>query len=140
MDKDPALPDRFEVVAHGVTAAVYERARPIPPRLELLLEGGGGWRPLRIVYSRRLHLGGASAACAADDHRLRDWLEGFHTGSDGVVRHLRLLACRDCGAVQVRDVSFDALPGARASRLAPRRRDKIIGWYSGARPSQRVYS
>jgi hypothetical protein len=139
-DQDPSVPDRYEVVAHGVTAAVYERPRPIPARLELLLQGGEGWRPLRVISRRPLYLGGAAMSCATDDHRMRDWLEGFHTGSDAIVRHLKLLACADCGAVCVRDASVDNLPGLRPGRLAPRRRDRVIGWYTGSRPRQRVYT
>ncbi len=61
-------------------------------------------------------------------------------GSDGVTRQLRLMACQDCGAVQVRDVSVDTLPGLSSGRHAPRRRDHIIGWYAGARPRQRQYN
>lgn len=137
--KDPGAPDRFETI-DGRTVAVFERRRPIPPRLELLLEGGEGWKPLRVINRTPLRLGGASAACALDDHAMSAWVEGFHVGSDAIVRHLRLLACSDCGAVCVRDISIDALPGARPSRLAPRRKDHVIGWYSGARPRQRVFA
>ena len=137
--KDPAQPDRFETI-DGRTVAVFERRRPIPDRLELLLEGGEGWRPLRVIHRLPLRLGGAALSCATDDHSMSPWVEGFHTGSDSIVRHLRLLACVDCGAVCVRDISFDELRGARPSRLRPRRRDNVIGWYTGARPRQRIYT
>lgn len=129
----------------GRAVRVFERQRPIAPTLALLLDGGRGpdgylWRPLRILRRLPLRLGGSAASCRTDDHRFADWLEGFVDCSDGTTRQLRLLACGDCGAVQVRDVSLDVLPLARQSRHAPRRRDHVIGWFAGARPGNRVYT
>lgn len=129
----------------GRTVRVIERHPPIPETLDLLLNGGRDrlgrpWTPVRVVASRPVRLRGSSVACAVHDHRLSAWVDGFHTGSDGIARTLRLLLCDDCGAVCVRDVSFDRLPGVNPGRLAPRRRDHVLGWYTGARPNQRVYT
>lgn len=140
------------VVIAGRTVMVRERPRPIPPTLALLVEGGRDARgvrysPLRTVLREPLRLGGASSACSASsngdavaNHRLRRWLEGFHLGTDGISRYLSLHACADCGAVCVRDRSFDELERAPAGRRPLRRKDEVIGWYSGARPGRRVYT
>jgi hypothetical protein len=129
----------------GRAVRVFERRRPIAPTLSLMLEGGRGpdgylWSPLRVIRRMPLRLGGPRSACLAEDHRMADWLEGFHLASTGQTYQLRLVACQDCGAVCIRDVSVDVLPGLSSGRLPPRRRDHIIGWYSGARPSQRQYT
>lgn len=135
---------RVEMI-EGTPTLVVERTPPIPPTLALFMEGGYDesgrrWLPLRTTIRRRLSLSGARASCADQDHRLADWLDGFYIGSDGIGRSLRLLACRDCGAVCVRDVSFDTLPGLSTGGRAPLRRDHVLGWYTGARPRQRVYT
>jgi hypothetical protein len=53
---------------------------------------------------------------------------------------LLLTVCQFCGAVEVRDVSFNALAALRATaRLAPRRRSDVLGWYAGKRPGGRTY-
>lgn len=83
-----------------------------------------------------------------EDHRLGEWVEGFHTGSDTVTRFLALQACRDCGAVCVRDRSIDSLTNydpdrrgpVRVSPIRERRKDHILGWYTGARPKSRIYT
>ncbi len=139
------MPEPRVTTIEGRPVLVVERTPPIPPTLDLLLNGGRDalgrpWTAMRVVARRPVHLAGSSASCASDDHRLSAWLDGFHTGSDGVSRTLRLVLCDDCGAVCVRDVSFDRLPGLSPGRQAPRRRDHIIGWYTGARPNQRVYT
>ena len=132
-------------VIEGRAVRVFERKRPIAPTLALMLEGGRGpdghlWNPLRILRRLPLRLLGPRNECLREDHRMVDWVEGFHLCSDAVTRQLRLLACQDCGAVCIRDVSFDSLPGLASGRLAPRRRDHVIGWYTGARPNQRQYT
>lgn len=132
-------------VIEGRRTLIVERHPPLPPTLALLLEGGRGpdgrlWSWLAVTARQALHVGGAAASCLRDDHRLSRWLDGLHTGSDGLTRNLRLLACRDCGAVSVRDVSFDTLARLPTGGQAPRRRDHQLGWYSGARPGQRTYS
>lgn len=148
------------VVLAGRTVLVRDRAKPIPPSLRLLIEGGRDDRgvlhhPIRQSVREPLRLGGAASACAGSsngdpalNHRLRRWLEGFHVGTDGVSRYLSLHACADCGAVCVRDRSFDSLASLSgdqrdersAGRRPLRRRDEVIGWYSGARPKARVYT
>ncbi len=133
------------MVIEGRRTLVVERARPIPPKLEQLLEGGRDatgrlWTALRVTVRQPLAIGGWRAACSDQDHRLGLWLEGFHTGSDAIVRYLRLFACSDCAAVCVRDASLDSLPNLPAGRQQLRRRDAVIGWYSGARRSQRQYT
>lgn len=140
-------------VIEGRRALIVERHPPLPPSLTLLLEGGRGpdgryWSRLTVTARQPLNLGGAAASCLRDDHRLSWWLDGLHTGSDGMTRSLRLNACSDCGAVQVRDVSFDDLTShdplgrgvVASARRPPRRKSLVIGWYSGARPNQRTYS
>lgn len=138
-------------VIEGRRVAVFERTPPLPPALQLLLEGGRDatgrpWQPLRVSMRRPLRLAGATSACLGDDHRLAPWLDGFHVGSDGQTRSLHLDACQDCGAVAVRDTSFDTLerldPGrgsAHPARRPPLRKSHVIGWYSGARPGNREY-
>lgn len=151
VSKSDGQPVRRELVG-GRVVLVVERKPPIPPSLELLLSGGRDdsgrrWLPLRVAVRRPLRLGGAAASCLASssgdparDHRLGLWLEGPYVCADGIVRVLSLHACTDCGAVCVRDRSFDELPGLSAGRRPPRRRDEVIGWYSGARPRDRVYT
>ena len=129
----------------GHRVLVVERRPPLPPTLALLLEGGRDaagrrWGPVRVASRDPLAIAGARQACLEQEHRLRRWVEGFHTGSDGVVRFLSLQACADCGAVCVRDRSFDGLDQLPAGRRPLRRRDHVLGWYSGARRNQRVYT
>lgn len=144
--------NRVETI-EGRRTLVVERTPPLPAALATLLEGGRDhagryWSRLAVTRREPLRLGGARAACLADDHRLRLWLEGLFAGSDGLTRSLRLNACADCGAVCVRDVSSDSLAAydpaghgeVRPARRPLRRKDHVIGWYSGARPGQRVYS
>jgi hypothetical protein len=124
-------------VIEGRRTLVVERTPPLPPELSLLLNGGrdaGGrfWPSLRVASREPLVLGGARTECAAQDHRLTVWLHGFYTGSDGISRTLRLLACRDCGSVCVRDVSFDTLAHLPPGRSGPRRRHHVLAWYSGS--------
>lgn len=140
-------PEDRRAVVEGRPVIVRERPRPIPPSLDLLLNGGRGpapeyrlWPALRVSARWPLKLGGAAAACATHDHRIEPWLEGFHIGSDNVARTLRLEACQDCGAVCVRDVTIQQLPTATRPGRPARRGSGIIGWYTGARPRQRAYT
>lgn len=143
---------RFAVV-NGVRAMITERTPPIAPTLELMLNGGRDakqrlWKPLRVAVRNPLRIkADPSAACMSsssgslnDDHNLSVWLGGFASCSDGVTRYLVLHACTDCGAVCIRDRSFDSLDGLTNGRRPLRRRDHVIGWYSGARPNSRVYT
>lgn len=146
-------PESRVVVIEGQRVLAIERTPPLPPSLSLLLDGGRDakgrvWAPLRVLRTRPLpRLGGASAGCMGEDHRLVPWLDGFHIGSDRVTRSLHLNVCADCGTVCVRDASFDMLEAhdpqgrgaARPSPLPPRRKDHLIAWYSGSRPNQRQY-
>lgn len=133
------------MVIEGQRVRVFERNPPLPPTLSLLLEGGRDakgrvWRPLRVLRTRPLaKLGGATSACMAEDHRLVPWLDGFHVGSDQVTRSLHLNVCADCGSVCVRDASLDALDRLPTGGRPLLRKDHLICWYSGARPSQRQY-
>lgn len=133
------------IVVDGKRVRVFDRTPPLPPTLELLLEGGRDarghvWQPLRILKTRPMpRLGGATSACMADDHRLRAWLDGFHVGSDRATRSLHLNVCADCGSVCVRDASFDMVDGLPTGGRPLRRKDHLIAWYSGARPNQRQY-
>lgn len=138
-------PEKRVAIIEGQRVLVIERTPPIPDDLALLLEGGRDragriWTPLRVISRQPLRLDGTRAACLEQDHRLLPWVEGFHTGSDGISRALHLLACRDCGSVCVRDISFDTLDGLRVGRRGAARRNHVIGWYSGARRGQRVYA
>jgi len=128
----------------GRRVLVVERRPPLPPTLSLLLEGGRDrdgrvWRPMRTVARVPLRLSGTTTACLGEDHRLASWLDGYFTDRKGILRTLRLMACLDCGGVQVRDVSLDTMAGLDHGRLPLRRRDHILGWYSGVRPRQRLY-
>lgn len=139
------LPDQRVMTIEGRKTLVIERTPALPASLKLLFEGGRdrsgrSWTPIRLIVRRPLRIGGTRAACGEQDHRLADWLEGFHTGSDGIARHLRLLACQDCGAVCVRDRSVDHLDNLPTGGQRRRRKDHVIAWYSGARPKQRTYS
>lgn len=138
------MDDPRVITIEGRKVRVIQRTPPVAPTLALMLEGGRGpdgryWPALRVISRTPLHLAGTTSACLAEDHRLRPWVEGFAFGPDGITRQLRLHACLDCGAVCIRDVSVDTLPGLSSGRYAPRRRDHILGWYTGARPRNRVY-
>jgi len=119
----------------GRRTLIVERRPPLQPRLSELLS--------HLIETKRVDVvpRGARIECsdAVRDHRFELFREGRHVGTDNVTRDLRLFMCADCGAVQVRDVSLDQLAGLSAGRGGPRRRDQVIGWYSGARPRQREY-
>jgi len=122
------------MVIEGRRVLVTDRTPPIPGTLDRLLA------EMVVTLVADVRPMGARTACLSEqDHRLGVFREGRHVGRDGVVRSLRLLMCQDCQAVAVRDVTLDRLDGLRTGGRLPRRRDHIIGWYSGARPAQRVY-
>ncbi len=84
-----------------------------------------------LVYP--IPVGGATTACAATEtHDMRLWVTGDLSG-----RSLRLNKCVHCEAVEVRDVSLDAMIGR--SRLERRPLNRLLGWYSGRRPANRSY-
>lgn len=87
---------------------------------------------------------GTRAACLVlREHRLRRFREGRWFARSGVRRgevlDLRLAMCQDCGAVEVRDCSYDRMADLRVGRRGPNRRNHVIGWYSGKRPAGREY-
>lgn len=143
----PLAEPRIEMV-EGRMVRVIDRRPPLPPTLAGLIAA------MRVTWRTDVRPTGARSECLREEHRLLRFIEGRHVGLDGVVRDLRLLMCADCESVCVRDVSLDGLAGAPAarpvrvtnpstgtSRIAPAvaRRDGVLGWYTGARPSQRVF-
>lgn len=124
---------RTEVI-EGRPTLVVETRPPLPPKMPDLLTALRG-----VTYRADFAPAGARAACEMRLHRFQRFREGRHLGLDGVLRDLRLEMCADCGAVCVRDISYDRLPGLQAGRGGPARRDLLLGWYSGARRNQREY-
>lgn len=129
-----ARPEPRVTVIEGRRTLIVERRPPLPPTLDALRRG------MTIAWETTITRRGARVACVSEqDHRLFRFIEGRHVGSDGVVRDLRLFMCADCEAVQVRDVSQDRMTRLPTGRQPLRRRDHVLGWYSGARPNQRSY-
>lgn len=123
-----------KVMIEGRPVEVVERTPPLPRSLDLLLA------QLRLSVRYDVRPSGTSRDCEAlRDHRFARFRDGRHVGTDGIVRDLRLLMCADCSAVCVRDVSVDRLPGLAAGGRGPKRRDLVLGWYSGARRNRREY-
>jgi hypothetical protein len=116
-------------LSEGVYAQVVERTTSLPRRLEPLLSG------LRVTR-RHGHpvVLGTRLACTNAEHPFSPWLEGIYAGLE-----LRLALCPYCGVVEVRDASLDILPDVKAGHSGPRRRDDLLGWYSGQRPAGRTY-
>lgn len=151
----PAPPEaRFTTVADGVRAQVIERAL-LPAHLTSAAHEGrmAGCRcqpllhQLVTIQQRAVVPRGSSAACAAEEHRLELLRTAAWPTAPAALRlqargarvELMLTMCSDCGAVEVRDVSYHSPAGLRLSSLAPRRRSDVLGWYAGARPGGRVY-
>lgn len=119
-------------VIEGRRVAVFERRVPLPPRLDVLLQGPGMCVfPVKITGWRN--------QCSEQDHRLYPVAEGWFDCHDGARRDLRVLMCADCESVCVRDVSIDLLPGLRAGRRGFTRRDRVMAWYTGKRRNGREY-
>lgn len=133
----------------GQRTLVVERKPPLPQKLDGLLAAIPN-----PTYRDDIRPRGAAKSCERRDHRFKRFREGRSVGTDGVVRDLALQMCADCGAVIVRDVSYDSLPGAAPARpirltdlrtgetrVAPTRLRKsdVLGWYSGARRNRREY-
>lgn len=125
--KVTAAEPRIIRVADGVLAEVVERTI-LPRQLEALLG------ELRMARSQPARLLGTRRACVDGEHELASWRTGLWAGRD-----LRLSLCAYCGAIEVRDVSFDILPGIKAGRGGLRRRSDVLGWYSGKRPLGREF-
>lgn len=127
-------------IIEGLPTVVEPVGYGLPSKMKDLLA-----QLLTITYSADVALGGTSVRCEQmREHRLDRFREGKWFARDGIRRgeflDLSLRMCRDCGAVQVRDVSYDRLPGQRRPASGPpKRRDHVIGWYSGARRGRREY-
>lgn len=119
---------RFARVADGVMAQVIQRQSPLPSKLEPLLSG------MRVTAQTNVRLFGARRACTDAEHQFAPWRSGIYAGLE-----LQLALCPFCGVVEVRDVSLDLLPGVSAGRSGPRRRNDVLGWYSGQRQAKRTY-
>jgi hypothetical protein len=120
-------------VIEGRRALVVERRPPLEPTLDRLLAA------MVISFRSPVRIMGWRPECSSQDHRFLLFAEGRHSGLDGHRRSLRLMQCRDCEGVQVRDITPDRLPGLPIGSLGVRRRDLVLGWYSGARRNQRTY-
>jgi hypothetical protein len=119
----------------GVPTLVIDTTPPLPQKLPQLLGEMFG-----VTVRQDIHPSGASNACEMwRTHRFDVIREGRHLGRDRVLRDLRIQMCLDCGAVCVRDISYDRLDGLPAGGKGPSRRDHVLGWYSGARRNQRSH-
>lgn len=110
--------------------AIYRPAPSIlPPSMTTLL---------RVLRNAKvltpIRFAGYRPDCGDGDHRLVAWLRGYFG-----LRELLISRCLDCEMAEVRDVSFDRIPGLPTGRLALRRKSDLLGWFSGARSNQRVY-
>lgn len=119
-------------IADGVMAEEIDRRSILPPTLDVLLAR------IRTIARRDFALRGPRAQCRDDSavktHAYQAWVNGVYAGLE-----LRLTRCLFCGAVEVRDISIDVLPGLSAGRSGSRRRSVILGWYSGQRTAGREY-
>jgi len=122
-------------VIEGHRVLVIDRTPPIPQHLDRLLA------TMRLTYRNLVAPRGTRPTCQSErDHRLVLFAEGRHVGRDGVVRDLRLTICQDCASVCVRDITIDTLDRLPTGGRKPRRRDLVLGWYSGARRNNRTYT
>lgn len=122
-------------IIEGQQTLVVERKPPLPAKLDQLLAAMFG-----VTVRNDVRPTGASVACEAwRTHRFSVLREGRHLGPDRVLRDLRVQMCADCGAVCVRDISYDRLGGLSVGRGGPARRDLVLGWYSGTRRAARTY-
>ena len=145
----------FTTVADSVVAQVVRRTGILPAHLSAAAhEGrnaGCACRPLlpqlQTIQARPVTPRGSSAACAREEHALALLRTALWPTAPASLRlqalrgrvELMLTMCSDCGAVEVRDVSYHAPAGLARAALAPRRRSDVLGWYAGARPGGRVY-
>lgn len=119
----------------GQTVAVVERTPPLPRKLSSLLSA-----LTDVAVRNDIRPAGATRSCDARIHAFGTLAQGRYTGPDRVLRDLRIQMCRDCGAACVRDISFDVLDGVPIGSTGARRRDLVLGWYTGGRPAGRQYS
>jgi hypothetical protein len=123
-----SIEPRIVRVADGLYAEVLDRTSPLPRRLQPLLNG------LTVMRRWKVVVAGTRRACTDAEHALQPWLRGVYRQLE-----LRLAMCSFCGVVEVRDISLDLLPDLVVGRGGPRRRDELLGWYSGRRPGGRTY-
>lgn len=112
----------------GEPVQVLERVTDLPPRLDAFLEQA------TILSTTRLRILGNRQDCVDAEHDWHHWLRGVWRGAEIECRR-----CVFCASVEVRDVSFDVLPGVAVGRQGPRRKSDVLGWYSGNRPAGRQY-
>lgn len=138
----PAMPEPKIENIEGRKTVVAPTGSGLPGKLDELLSQMAAFR---FTYRADIALAGARPACTVwREHRLVRFREGRWFARDGIRRgqvlDLSLRMCADCGAVQVRDVSYDLLGGqARPASGPPKRRDHVLDWYSGKRPAGREY-
>lgn len=126
---------RLEMVEGTPTLRTPDNRPPLQPSLDRLLAA------IYSVTAREdIRPAGARVTCEVDrTHRFGTLREGRHVGLDGLIRDIRVEMCRDCGACCVRDVSYDRMDGLPVGRRGPRRRDVVIGWFTGNRRDKREY-
>lgn len=115
-------------IADGVRAVRLEQVSPLPPSLDQLLVR------LAVTDRQPFVAHGTRRDCTDEQHDFRPWLAGVFAGLE-----LRLWRCPFCTTVEVRDVSLDLLTGLTPGRGGPRRRNEVLGWYSGVRPAGRTF-
>jgi hypothetical protein len=127
------LPPHLSREEHmGRVGRCYPDGTPCRPLLEAL----------QVTRQSPVRVKGVRRACLDDQHASEHWLSGRYGGMD-----IQLWVCSFCWRVQVRDVSYDILvdqaPDGRRLRLTPqgleRRKDAVLGLYTGARPLGRTY-
>lgn len=122
-------------IIEGRKVEVVDRTPPLPKRLDVLLS-----QLFTVTTSEDIAITGASAACEQwRTHRLQVIRIGKLVCTDRIIRDLHVSMCTDCGAVCVRDVSFDRIDGLTVGRGGAARRNHVLGWYSGARRGSRQY-
>lgn len=127
---------KIEVI-EGRRTTIVERKPPLPQKLDSLIGG-----LTHVKYRADVTPQGARYSCELREHRFLRLREGRYIGPDAIVRDLRIEMCADCGAVCVRDISFDTAFGGESvpiGRRGPNRKDHILGWYSGARRNGREH-
>jgi hypothetical protein len=112
----------------------------LPPTLDVLLGS------LEVVSRQPVIVRGWGSDCGQELHHWEPWIEAIYRPvvpapsiPVRITLSLRISVCTLCETIEVRDVSFDRLDGLPTGRLAPRRRDALLGWYSGVRRANRIY-